>query len=313
VIFGKLKSLGVLGMNSRIGDFMLPHNRRKDYPKVDDKVVTAELAALHGVPMPDNYRVFESIGDLRGLGDTLSTHDSFVVKPARGSKGNGIIVITGRLDGGFVRAGGRTTSLRYLRYHMAQILGGLYSLNGYPDRAIVQYMIRMHPVFNDISVNGVPDIRVIVFKGFPVMAMTRLPTRESGGRANLHQGALGVGIDLARGITTHCTHHNRIITHHPDTARPLAGIALPGWKEMLLMAVKGYELSGLGYLGVDIALDRDRGPMVLEMNARPGLAIQLANLTGLKKRLLPFADMDPAGMEPAERVEKALEIIDRGE
>ena len=313
MIFGKLKSLGVLGMNSRIGDFMLPHNRRKDYPKVDDKVVTAELAALHGIPMPDNYRVFESFGDLRDLGEALSPHDSFVVKPARGSKGNGIIVITGRADGGFVRAGGRVTSLHFLRYHTAQILGGLYSLNGYPDRAIVQYMIRMHPVFNDISVNGVPDIRVIVFKGFPVMAMTRLPTRESGGRANLHQGALGVGIDLARGITTHCAHHNRIITHHPDTARPLAGIVLPNWKEMLLMAVKGFELSGLGYLGVDIALDRDRGPLVLEMNARPGLAIQLANLTGLKKRLLPFADMDPAGMEPAKRVEKALEIITRGE
>ncbi len=313
MIFAKLKALGVLGMNSRIGEFMLPHNSRKDYPKVDDKVVTAELAARHGIPMPDNYRVIESFGELRELGETLAPHDAFVIKPARGSMGNGIIVVTGRAEGQFIRAGGSRTTLRNLRYHMAQILGGLYSINGYPDRAIVQYMIRMHPVFNDISFNGVPDIRVIVFRGFPVMAMTRLPTGESGGRANLHQGALGVGIDLARGVTTHCVHHNRIIAAHPDTGRPLAGIAIPQWKDILHMAVKGYELSGLGYLGVDIALDRDRGPLVLEMNARPGLTIQLANLTGLKKRLVPFMELDLSGMDAKARVKKALEIIERAE
>lgn len=313
MIFARLRELGVLGMNSRIGEFMLPHNSRKDYPKVDDKVVTAELALRHGIPMPDNYRVFESFGDLRCLSEVLSPHDSFVIKPARGSMGNGIIVITGRTGDGFIRAGERPISLRNLRYHMAQILGGLYSINGYPDRAIVQYMIRMHPVFKDLSVNGVPDIRVIIFKGFPVMAMARLPTRESGGRANLHQGALGVGIDLASGTTTHCVHHNRIIALHPDTAKPLVGIVLPRWKEILGMAVKGYELSGLGYLGVDIAMDIEKGPLVLEMNARPGLAIQLANLTGLKKRLLPFAGIDPAGMDAAARVKKALEIIGSGE
>jgi predicted ATP-grasp superfamily ATP-dependent carboligase len=42
---------------------------------------------------------------------------------------------------------------------------------------------------------------------------------------------------------------------------------------------------GLGYLGVDIVLDPRRGPLLLEANARPGLAIQHANAAGLVPRL----------------------------
>lgn len=226
--------------------------------------------------------------------------------------GNGIWVITGRDNNGYTRSGGRRIGLKHLRYHMAQILGGLYSLNGYPDRVIIQHLAKVHKSFADVSFNGVPDVRVIVFKGFPVMAMTRLPTRESGGRANLHQGALGAGIDLIHGTTTTCVHHNRIISIHPDTGRPLAGINIPYWNEILAMAVKGFDLTGLGYLGVDIIIDEKLGPLLLEMNARPGLAIQLANLTGLKHRLAAFRSIDGAGMAPEERVKKALEIIQYG-
>ncbi len=308
-MFRRLKEKGVLGMNARIGSYMLPHNHRRDYPKVDDKVITSQLAELHGIPMPENYRIFDSYGGLRELDAALAAHRAFVIKPARGSMGNGIIVITDTIDGGYIRADGRPTSLRFLRYHMSQILSGLYSLNGYADRAIVQYLIVRHPVFDRVAMDGVPDIRVIVFRGFPVMAMTRLPTRESGGRANLHQGALGAGIDLRSGVTTHCVWRNTIITRHPDTGEKIEGITVPGWKEIIVMAVRGYDMSGLGYLGVDIALDRDRGPLVLEMNARPGLAIQLANLTGLRSRLELFKGLDSAGMSPEERVQKALEII----
>jgi glutathione synthase/RimK-type ligase-like ATP-grasp enzyme len=49
------------------------------------------------------------------------------------------------------------------------------------------------------------------------------------------------------------------------------------------LAASCYELTGLGYQGVDIVLDKDKGPMILELNARPGLNIQMAN----RSRLLP--------------------------
>lgn len=309
MILQRFKEMGVLGMNARIGKYMLPSNNRKDYPKVDDKVITSDLAREHNIPMPENYAVFQTFGRLQNLSDILRPFKSFVIKPAAGSMGNGIIVIKGSSDDLFIRSNDEFITIRDLRYHMAQILSGLYSLSGYPDKVIVQYMIQLHPVFDTIAVNGVPDIRIIVYRGYPVMAMTRLPTIESNGRANLHQGAIGVGIDLLTGITRNAVYKSKTIYDHPDTGVPISGIAIPFWEQMVLMAVKGYDMTGLGYLGVDIALDAEKGPMVLEMNARPGLGIQIANLRGLRKRLELIEDLPGEGLPPEERISLAMETI----
>jgi hypothetical protein len=118
------------------------------------------------------------------------------------------------------------------------------------------------------------------------MAMLRLPTKESGGKANLQQGAIGVGIDLATGVTTTAVQgKGKIIEYIPKTRMLLSGIKIPYWKEILELSVRTQEISHLGYLGVDIAIDKERGPVILELNARPGLSIQIANLSGLKERL----------------------------
>ena len=78
---------------------------------------------------------------------------------------------------------------------------------------------------------------------------------------------------------------NDIVHEHPDTGEPIAGLTIPQWDHCLLLAARCYELTALGYLGVDIVLDRTRGPLILELNARPGLNIQIANKLGLKYRL----------------------------
>jgi alpha-L-glutamate ligase-like protein len=136
-----------------------------------------------------------------------------------------------------------------------------------------------------VSYQGVPDIRIIVFLGVPVMGMIRLPTRMSDGKANLHQGAVGAGIDLATGTTLTGVWENEIITEHPDTGNSLTGLEIPGWHTLLELAARCYELIGLGYQGVDIVLDKNKGPLILELNARPGLNIQIANRAGLLPRL----------------------------
>lgn len=59
---------------------------------------------------------------------------------------------------------------------------------------------------------------------------------------------------------------------------------------MLLMAAEAIEMTGLGYLGADFVLDKERGPVLLELNARPGLAIQIANRSGLRRRLVASGD-----------------------
>ena len=78
---------------------------------------------------------------------------------------------------------------------------------------------------------------------------------------------------------------NEIITEHPDTGNSLSGLEIPGWHTLLELAGRCYELTGLGYQGVDIVLDKYKGPLILELNARPGLNIQIANLAGLLLRL----------------------------
>jgi alpha-L-glutamate ligase-like protein len=161
----------------------------------------------------------------------------------------------------------------------------MYSLGGRPDAAIFQQRVRLHPAFAPVAFQGIPDLRVILYRGEPAMAMLRLPTKESGGRANLHQGGIGAGVDLETGVTNHAVRHDRSVVAHPDTGASLMGVVVPFWEDVLTMARQVAAAVGLGYVGVDIVIDAADGPMLLEANARPGLAIQIANNRGLMPRL----------------------------
>jgi alpha-L-glutamate ligase-like protein len=172
-----------------------------------------------------------------------------------------------------------------VRQHLSDILSGLYSLGGRPDAAILQQRVRLHSAFDEVSYKGIPDVRVVLYRFEPAMAMLRLPTRESNGRANLHQGGIGTGIDLDTGRTNHAVQRNRFVAKHPDTGAALVGLEVPFWADVLEMSRKVARAVGLGYVGVDVVIDANQGPMLLEANARPGLAIQIANNTGLTPRL----------------------------
>ncbi len=172
-----------------------------------------------------------------------------------------------------------------VRQHVSSVVSGLFSLGGRTDEALIQQRVLLHPAFERISYQGIGDVRVILYRKQPVMAMLRLPTKLSGGRANLHQGGVGAGVDLATGVTARAVMQNRVVYRHPDTGESLVGFRVPGWRDILTMAEKGAGAVGLGYLGVDIVVDRDQGPLLLEANARPGLAIQIANGQGLLPRL----------------------------
>lgn len=281
----RLRTAGVMGINHRNALYLLPYNRRRDYPLVDDKVLTKELARKAGVATPQLYGLVEIQQQVGGIGALVAPLEDFVVKPAQGSGGEGIVVVTGRSGTHFRLADGALMSPDELAFHVSNILSGVYSLGGQPDKAILEYRVRFDPVFEKIAYRGVPDIRIIVFLGVPVMAMVRLPTRLSGGKANLHQGAIGAGIDIATGRTLTAVWHNSVVAEHPDTLNPVSAVEIPTWPRLLDIAARSYEMTGLGYQGIDIVLDRDLGPLVLELNARPGLNIQIANREGLAHRL----------------------------
>jgi alpha-L-glutamate ligase-like protein len=215
----------------------------------------------------------------------LHGHHEFVIKPNRGSAGRGVFVIVARTGETFLRHNGEKVRLDSLKQHLSDILSGMYSLGGQPDKVIIQQRIHLHPAFAAISYKGIPDVRVILYRNEPAMAMLRLPTRESNGRANLHQGGIGTGIDLETGMTHHAVQRNRFVDRHPDTGQPVVGMCVPYWEDVLDMSRCVARAVGLGYIGVDIVVDEDSGPMLLEANARPGLAIQIANGRGLLPRL----------------------------
>ncbi len=280
-----LKKMGILGMNQRNAEFIAQYNPRKFYPLVDDKLLTKNLAIKASIAVPELYAVIEIEHQVVHLEKMIAPYSSFVIKPAQGSGGDGIVVIVGRRGPNYKRSDGILMHADELKHHVSNILSGMYSLGGHPDKAMVEYRVEFDPLFREISYQGVPDIRVIVFKGYPVMSMVRLPTRLSSGKANLHQGAVGVGVNITNGETHFGVWQNHVVEHHTDTGNPISGLQIPDWERLLTISASCYELTGLGYIGVDLVLDRDKGPLMLELNARPGLAIQIANRTGLAPRL----------------------------
>ena len=300
----KLRESGILGMNRRNATYILDHNPRRLYPLVDDKMRMRDLCVRIGVPTPDIYGEIKRYAELRRFQDFLGQGDDFVVKPSNGSAGRGVLVIMGRTNEGYVRHSGEVLPPDKLRQHLSAILSGMYSLGGRPDRALIQQRVRLHPAFEPLCYKGIPDLRIILYRNEPAMAMLRLPTKASNGRANLHQGGLGAGVDLEDGRTHHAVQRNRAIFRHPDTGASVVGMRVPYWNHVLDMSRKVAEAVGLGYIGVDIVVDADQGPMLLEANARPGLAIQIANNRGLWPRLLEIdAQLGRAKAEPAQQRE----------
>jgi alpha-L-glutamate ligase-like protein len=256
--------------------------------------------------VPDLIALVEFNRQASHLHEMIGDHSEFVIKPAHGSGGSGIMVITDRRADYFVDSDGRLVLKEDLAHHLTNVIGGLFSLGGQPDVAMIETLVHFDPQFANLTYHGVPDIRVIVFKGYPVMAMTRLPTRMSHGKANLHQGAIGAGIDLATGLTFGGVSGNRLVESHPDTGQRIAGFRVPYWSRIIAMAAQCYEAVELGYLGADIVLDRDLGPLILELNARPGLNIQLANRRGLRHRLEAIEALGDRHESPEQRVEWSL-------
>ena len=302
-----LRKAGVLGMNRRNFSIISKCNNRRLYPLVDDKVQTKVLAQKVGITTPNLIGVVEVQNQVKNLLEMVKGYKEFVVKPAHGSGGKGVLVIKSYTETAFETASGRVLTFSEVYQHISNILSGLYSLGGQYDTAIIEELVHFSNIFKDYSYQGVPDVRVIVYKGFPAMAMTRLPTKASEGRANLHQGAVGVGLDIRTGKALNAVQWNLPIKNQPDTGSDLMNIQVPYWREHLIIGAKAYEMTGLGYLGADIVLDAFRGPMMLELNARPGLAIQIANGKGLAARLKEIDKYYPKKqMTAEERVDYVL-------
>jgi alpha-L-glutamate ligase-like protein len=320
-----MKISSILGLNARTNLFAYKYNTKSGKNIADSKIQTARVLRKAEIAHPKIYKKFFDPQDVFEF-DWNSLPDKFALKPSRGMGGEGIIVVKRRITNKKILASQGTgkqitksanspiwittnrerVTVEDLKLHVLDTLEGAYSMGNVPDVAFVQEYVGRAKAFRRWAFRGTPDIRVIVFNKVPIMAMLRLPTKESGGRANLHQGALGLGVDIATGITTKAIWHGEQVIFKPGTERKLRGIKIPGWTMVLETAVRAQIASGLGYAGVDIVIHPEKGPMVLELNAQPGLQIQLANMEGLKKRLERVEDLDVTDAEHGVNLAKAL-------
>jgi len=275
----------VLSMNQRNLNYIYPNNQREDYPLADNKLITKQFMKDVDIALPETYKVYGYFYELRKLGNDLEKYHDFVIKPAKGSGGGGIVVIAGRDESNqnWLGVNGAVYSVDDLRKHISDIIFGIYSF-GLHDEAIIEERVQQHSDVDRISPYGLADVRMIICQHKPVLAMIRLATKESNGTANLHQGAVGAGINITTGMTQHATQEGRSISVHPDSGVELIGVTLPFWKDVVDAGIRIARKSPLKYIGVDIAISKD-GPRLLEINVRPGIEIQNANACGMRKIL----------------------------
>ena len=297
----------ILGMNARNHNY-LHFNSRRGRRIADSKLETKEILLKNNLPSPELIKTFGNYNNIESF-NWEGLPDNFVLKPSSGFGGEGILVIRKKshFAGEWELMDGQKINIGDLKFHAQEILSGRYSLHNAPDKAFIEERIKIMKVFGKYVQQGTPDIRIIVFNQIPVMAMLRLPTKESGGKANLHQGAVGVGIDLATGVTTSGIHHGQPIRYIPGTKRKVNGLKVPHWDQILLTAVKVQQkIPSLGYAGIDFVISKNKGPLILELNARSGLAIQICNKAGLQKRLERVERLEIRNPEHAVDVAKAL-------
>src|SRR3989338_1762771 len=297
------KKSEILGVNARNLSYLMPYNTSGGKDFADDKISTKNYFQSRGIGVARLYAVIRNYKELDNFNpDTLPA--SFVIKPNRGYGGEGITLIHNRKTELFLGSGKKKYHWADIYRQCSDILDGKYSISGLGDKVIFEELLLPHDYFFDVVEDGLPDVRIVVFNKVPVMAMLRLPSKESGGRANLHLGAIGLGIDIATGTTNHAFGRGRLIKTLAN-GKPVNSIKVPLWDEILLTAVKVQQASKLGFLGVDLAVTKT-GIKVLEINARAGLSIQLATLAPLKPRLTKVADLKIISAEEAVKVAKTL-------
>jgi alpha-L-glutamate ligase-like protein len=303
----------ILGLNARAQLFTYGYNGVRAKRIARSKLLTKRVLKRASIPVPELYAKFRNVHDVYTYNwDSLP--GSFVLKPSKGYGGEGIIVLKKKVEGGWLSSQRTLVTTEDLRLHAIDILEGAYSMGNVPDVAFCEEFVGRHKLLKKYAYRGTPDIRVIVFNKVPVLAMLRLPTRESRGRANLHQGAIIVAIDIATGITTRAMHRSEFIKYKPtysnsDTPakkRKLNGIKIPHWKQVLETAVNAQIVTEIGYLGADIILHPEKGPLVLELNSQPGLQIQVVNGVGLRRRLDKVEDLEIRNAEHGVEVARAL-------
>src|SRR5215469_975815 len=173
----------VLGMNARNFLYIRPFNKPSAKHIADDKLETKKVLLENGIPTPALLATFSTRKNVRNS-DWNLPENGFVIKPARGYGGSGIIAFKSWKNGIGTTVSGKQYTIKDLESHIFNILDGAFSLQYQPDKAFIEERIIQSSFFKKIVPVGLADIRVVAFRMVPVMAMLRIPTLQSFGKAN---------------------------------------------------------------------------------------------------------------------------------
>ncbi|MBV7258801.1 sugar-transfer associated ATP-grasp domain-containing protein [Erythrobacter crassostreae] len=281
--FGSLDE--ILGINMR-NALIAKYNPRSAIERARDKVAAKVALEAAGIACTGTIAVIDDHQKLNAFKPLRDMPDAWAIKPARGSQGDGIVLSVRREGDTWYKGSGSPLTETDVMHHIQKVVDGGFSGDTVSeDAALIEPLIIADPTLADLVPEGLPDLRVICLHDEPIMAMLRLPTNASDGKANLHQRAIGAGVDLVTGQITRALVRGEVITHHPDTGTKLIGYQVPGWDRVLELAGKCGPAIGLGYSGSDIVLDKNDGPLIIEVNAHPGIEIQNICQLGLKAQM----------------------------
>ncbi|PIR61762.1 MAG: hypothetical protein COY81_00515 [Candidatus Pacebacteria bacterium CG_4_10_14_0_8_um_filter_43_12] len=301
-----VKPSHILGMNARYRYTKMNPSSARQYGF--SKLLTKDLLTEYGIPCARIFHIFSALHELDSV-KWESIPTPFVLKPASGSAGKGVWLIKKKIENKpeWLNQENVVLTKNDLDLHVRNILDGEFSTWGSEHKAIVEELIPPHPSLAKYSYKGTADIRVIIFNSVPVMAMARIPTKESQGRANLDKGAIALGIDMATGVTTYGLYgKSERITHFPNSKKKVNGVLIPQWSQVLETAVTAANAAGFVFLGADLFIHPERGPMIVELNGFPGLSIQMANHAGLKQRLDRVEGLEVRNAKHGVKISQAL-------
>ena len=306
-----MQSSHILGMNARSQHYVSLNShesRRYGFSKLRTK----SFVVKHGIGVAELYASLKSFEELRAF-DWSIIVGGFALKPSNGLAGRGVVVLRRRKKGKqeWEDVDGRVWTVEDLELHASDILSGLYSTWGSHTRVIIEERVPIHPDLVSLYPTGTPDIRIILYNKIPIMGMIRIPTEQSGGRANLDLGAIALGVDLSTGKTTFgvmgkSTMFDVFPADHPLAGLSTQGIAIPMWTQILRTSIRTANATGHKFFGIDVFVHPERGPLVAEVNNQPGLSIQLANRRGLRRRLERVHGIEPKSVTHAVKISQAL-------
>ena len=278
------KTYWLLWQNARNLNYIKEYNTKFARKLADSKLKTKEFLSANSIAIPETIQILDKHEELsNSIFEKLEP--PFVVKPNGGFWGKGILVFT-KISStwSYITNDNQSFSEKELLSHFSDILDWFYSLSWNRDKVMIEKKIELDEEIELLWTFGLPDIRIITFNMVPVMAMLRVPTKQSKWKANLHAGACWVWIDIGTWKLTFITSGGKMIKSIPGIW-DVRWLKLPKWDIALALAVKVQQVTKIWYVGCDIVLDKRDWPLILEINIRPGLEVQVANMAPLKDRL----------------------------